>query len=361
MFEVYVLLFIGAALALTGWWILRKSVPTRQSAGGTERSASRNIIDLCAVLLIIVGGLVAAFMASARFPTIFLLLVGSAFVRIGWWIYRTFIPSRWFGNMGRPISRRIASIFATTMIFAGVFAVIFATAIRFLAISHVIVPSVLASCAVTWILLPRRATAVSVLPEESTFIPQVVGLFLLGLVCTALLAGGALLWVVTGFDRPNDRWLERRFNDQRADYERLASMMAEDHNMALVASGRTARTDADDHPHLPGTISALGISEARWNDYRTLLKRTGVNAVLRRDSGNIVLDAWSNVFIHGTHLGYMHCGSRESLQGRATLIWPCVEAKEIGAGQDSSFQNGFVYTYRYKKIAQDWYILQVSY
>lgn len=56
MFEVYVLLFIGAALALTGWWILRKSVPTRQSAGGTERSASRNIIDLCAVLLIIVGG-----------------------------------------------------------------------------------------------------------------------------------------------------------------------------------------------------------------------------------------------------------------------------------------------------------------
>jgi hypothetical protein len=357
MFEVYVVLFISAALALTGWWILRKSVPTRQSAGGTERSASRNIIGLCAVLLIIVGGLVAAFITSARFPTIFLLLGGSAFVRMGWWIYRTFIPSKWFGDMGRPISRRIASIFATTMIFAGVFAVIFAAAIRFLAISHVIVPSVIASCAVTWILRPRGATAVSVLPEESTFIPQVVGLFLLGLVCTALLAGGTLLWVITGFDRPNDRWLARRFNDQRADYERLASMMAEDHNMAIVASELTPRNDADS----PGAITALGISVARWNDYRALLKRTGVNAVLRRDSGNIALDVWSNVFIHGTHLSYMHCGSRDTSKGRATLIWPCVETKDIGNGEDSSFRNGFVYTYRYKKIAQDWYILQVSY
>lgn len=360
MFEVYVVLFVGAALALTGWWILRKSIPTGQS-GSTEQPVSRSVIDLCAVLLIIVGGFVVAFVTSARFPTIFLFLLGAAYVRGGWWINRDFIPSRWFGSMGRPISRRIAGIYAMTMIFAGVFAVILAAAIRFLAVSHVIVPSALASCAAAWILRPRRATAVTAPPDESSFIPQVAALFFLGLVCTALLAGGTLLWVMTGFDQPNDRWLKRRFNDQRADFERLASMMAEDHNMALVASGRTARTDADDHPHLPGTISALGISEARWNDYRTLLKRTGVDAVLRRDSGNIVLDAWSNVFIHGTHLGYMHCGSRESLQGRATLIWPCVEAKENGAGQDSSFQNGFVYTYRYKKIAQDWYILKVSY
>jgi len=248
-----------------------------------------------------------------------------------------------------------------TMIFAGVFAVIFAAAIRFLAVSHVIVPSVLASCAAAWILRPRRATAVNVLPEESSFMPQVVVLFFLGLACTALLAGGTLLWVTTGFDQPNDRWLERRFNDQRADFERLASMMAEDHNIDLVDSGRTARTDADDNLHLPATISALGISEARWNDYRTLLKRTGVNAVRRRDSGSIVLDAWSNVFIHGTHLAYMHCGSRDPSQGRATLIWPCVERKDIGNGEDSSSQNGFAYTYHYKKIARDWYILQVSY
>src|SRR6266850_951473 len=219
------------------------------------------------------------------FEVYVVLFIGAAFVWIGWWIYRSFIPSRWFGNMGRPISRRVASIFAMTMIFAGVFAVIFAAAIRFLAVSHVIVPSVLASCAAAWILRPRRATAVNVLPEESSFMPQVVGLFFLGLACTALLAGGTLLWVTTGFDQPNDRWLERRFNDQRADFERLASMMAEDHNIDLVDYGRTARTDADDNLHLPATISALGISEARWNDYRTLLKRTGVNAVRRRDSG----------------------------------------------------------------------------
>lgn len=74
--------------------------------------------------------------------------------------------------MGRPISPRIASILAMTMIFAGVFAVIFAAAIRLLAVSHVIVPSVLASCAATWILRPRRTTAGSVLPEESSFMPQ---------------------------------------------------------------------------------------------------------------------------------------------------------------------------------------------
>jgi len=346
MVDIYFLLFGAVAFVLMGWWIYRKPLAKGRSE---TRPFSRNAIQLCAVLLIVLGGFVVAFVTSARFPLVFLFLLGATFVRVGWWIHRTFIPSTWFGNMRRPIFRRIANIYATAMIFAGVFAIILAVVVRFLAISHVVVSSVLASCVATRLLRPRGATLVNAPPAESSVMPQVVGLFCVGLACSALLGAGTLFWVMAGFDQPNDRQLQRRFKDQRTDFERLANMMTEDHNMALVSSGRIEPTDTD------------GISEARWNDYRTLLKRIGVDAVLRRDSGDIALDVWSNVFIHGTHLDYIHCGSRDPSKGRATLIWPCVEARETGNGQDSSSQNGFVYTYRYKKIAQEWYILEVSY
>jgi hypothetical protein len=61
--------------------------------------------------------------------------------------------------------------------------------------------------------------------------------------------------------------------------------------------------------------------------YASLLKRAGVKSVMRRGCSGTAIDVWNNVFIHGTHLGYIHCGVRETVQDDALLRWPCVEAK----------------------------------
>jgi hypothetical protein len=244
------------------------------------------------------------------------------------------------------------------VIFAGVFAVLLAATVRYFALSYGATLSALASCGATWMFYPRVRTVREQLTTRSFLsdLSQIGLVFGIGLLCLAMLAAGTVFWIVTGFDLPNEGYLERRFHRQQAEFKRIVEMMDRDRSMAIITPERLARGNAYDELHWPRSKSEWGISEERWNEYRVLFKSIGVDAVLRREPDNsITLNVWDNVFINGTHVSYIYCGSHDFAKSSAVLRWPCVEQKESGSGQDRE------YAYRYKKIAPDWYILQVSY
>ena len=157
-----------------------------------------------------------------------------------------------------------------------------------------------------------------------------------------------------GFDRPSERSLERNFIRHRAEIDRLVQMKTEDKAVPAVYAYAESNTD------FPGD-GIPRMSEKRFNEYVPLLKSTGFETVMSRGPDDVYLDAWANSFIHGTHVGYLHCGPNGDGSLNTFATWPCVEKKEFGSGEDDSVHNGFYYVYRYKRIARDWYVLQVSY
>jgi hypothetical protein len=181
--------------------------------------------------------------------------------------------------------------------------------------------------------------------------PRAFGRFRAGIICALVVAIGALLWA--GFHQPSERLLERRFNEQRAAFDRLSEMKLEDDTIGTVY----ARAESNSGSSADG----VGLPQARLNEYEPLFLTTGVKRAISRGSGDIYLDAWANVFVHGTHLGYVHCGPSGLTRAHPIGRWPCIEQKESGSGEDDSEKNGFYYAYQYKRIAPDWYILKASY
>ncbi len=180
--------------------------------------------------------------------------------------------------------------------------------------------------------------------------PKALGLFRVGIITALVLAMGTLLWA---FHKPSEKLLERRFNERRAAFDQLSEMKLEDDVIGTVYARveSNSRSSADE----------ASLSEARLNEYGALFLTTEVKSAMSLGSGDIYLDVWSRVFVHGTHLGYIHCGPSGLTRTHTIARWPCTELKESGSGQDDSEHNGFDYAYQYKRIAPDWYILKASY
>jgi len=176
---------------------------------------------------------------------------------------------------------------------------------------------------------------------------------IVGIACALVLAMGSLLWVNSRFHQPSEKSLERRFSERRAAFDLLSELKLEDNATDVVY----ARAESNSGSSADGR----GVSQARLNEYGAVFITTGVKYAMSRSSGDIYLDVWSSVFVHGTHLGYIHCGPAEPTRAEAIGRWPCVEGKESGSGQDNSEDNGFEYSYQYKRIAPNWYILKAGY
>jgi hypothetical protein len=172
---------------------------------------------------------------------------------------------------------------------------------------------------------------------------------IVGIVCFGILVGISLVW--WGCGQPSDASLERRFNKERPEFERLVGMMDEDRNMSRIAPDFTWRQDTLAWPR---PESEWGISKQRWNDYRNLFSKTGLSdGVTRPDkSSDTLLDVWSwGLAIGGTSVSYLHCGPpRNSYTHTAP---PCLQTKDSGRVEYDKWEG-----YRYKKIAQDWYIYE---
>jgi hypothetical protein len=277
---------------------------------------------------------------------------------------------RGFSGGGRPRSkgvqlkkdesllfRRVLRIYGFILIFAGVFAVVDAEAMRFLAMEHIGAISLLPSAALAWLLWPNAACQSGEVSHKSPVLGEVLILLCPAVFCLGVLVVGAGSWFIVGFDEPNDKLLEQRFNNHRADFERLITMLDQDRQMAMITP-RRLEPDGPANPPLAGVGG--GISDARWNDYKTLLHKTRLQSIPRRKSGDIELSAWSNGFAGtGTYLVYIHCSQSALAQSDSTWIWPCVESKSSGRGRDDTRHDGFIDVYHYYRIASNWYIMEV--
>jgi hypothetical protein len=184
----------------------------------------------------------------------------------------------------------------------------------------------------------------------------------IGIVYMGVFAVISLLWWGCG-PPPSDASLKRHFNNKRPELERLVTMMDEDWNMCRIASDFTASQDHAGAPcrmaseftssGAPWPESEWGISKQRWNEYRKMFGKTGLSEGMTRpfSSSDVVLIVWSaGIAIAGTSVGYVHCGRPQNGYGHTQP--PCLENND--SGYDSTG------AYRYKKVAQDWYIYEES-
>jgi len=160
------------------------------------------------------------------------------------------------------------------------------------------------------------------------------------------------LWSGCGPHRPSDESLEKQFNKQRPNFERLVRMMDEDWQTSRIAPAFTWRQD---NVSWPRPESEWGISKQRWNDYRTMFVETGLRdgTTRRENSSDVLLDVWSGGIVpSGVSISFLHCEPPRN--GYTHTEPPCNEKKDSGRA------DGNGNAYRYKKIAQDWYIIEES-
>jgi len=132
-------------------------------------------------------------------------------------------------------------------------------------------------------------------------------------------------------------------------------MMDEDWHMSRIAPDFTWRQDSLAWPR---PESEWGISKERWDHYRRLFLQAGIRegTTRREGSSDILLDVWSwGIVPAGVSVSYLYCGPPQ--RGYVHTEPPCIEKKDSGAGMHGDSSS---YRYRYKKIADHWYIYEES-
>jgi hypothetical protein len=174
-----------------------------------------------------------------------------------------------------------------------------------------------------------------------------------------LCAGGLVLIVVllwsSGPNQPSDAELEKQFKTHRHELDRLVQMMNEDWQMCRIAPDFTWRQD---NIAWPRPESEWGISKQRWDEYRNIFIQAGFKGGLtrREKSSDIIVDVWSwGIVPSGVGVGYLHCG--EPQRGYVHTEEPCMQNRESGSGMHGQSTS---YGYRYRQIAQGWYIYEES-
>lgn len=99
---------------------------------------------------------------------------------------------------------------------------------------------------------------------------------ILGLVLLIIVGAVSLLawWVAPHV--PSDQKLVKEFYKKRPDLERLVSMLADDSRMTRIAPDFLW---TEDSVAWPRPESQWGISQVRWDEYKSLFRRAGVKGV----------------------------------------------------------------------------------
>jgi hypothetical protein len=99
----------------------------------------------------------------------------------------------------------------------------------------------------------------------------------------------------------------------------------------------------------PRPQSKWGLTQQRWDEYRRLFKTTGLSGGLARSQYGkqvfFIAFSWG-MMERGASLGYAYCG--ESIGSIPEALPPCEDHKDSLEGN----------TYRYEKIAANWYIFE---
>jgi hypothetical protein len=163
-----------------------------------------------------------------------------------------------------------------------------------------------------------------------------------------------LLWWVAPHV-PSDQALEKQFYRQRPSLERLTAMLAEDSRMTRIAPDFLWTQDTAAWPR---PESNWGISRFRWDEYKSLFNQAGI-AMGVENRGNskeaiLIVYTWG-IVPSGVSVGYLHCGRPD--YGYLATEPACVEQKDSGSGM---YTPSTSFGYRYKKITEDWFILEQS-
>ncbi len=134
---------------------------------------------------------------------------------------------------------------------------------------------------------------------------------------------------------PSDKSMEEKFRTHEAGFKKLASMFKEDANLDSV--DETAAYLPGDGP---GNRPKAELSTQRLDEYRRLLKQTGVKNIFRNKDGSVHFGAWSGWYgidpTSSQGKDYMYAEKPPSL-----LVDSLDQTDKLG----------------YKKIADNWYLV----
>jgi hypothetical protein len=154
---------------------------------------------------------------------------------------------------------------------------------------------------------------------------------------------GAAVRVTARF--PSDAALRARFDAHRIDFERLVAMASEDKHLTRIAPDFTWLDDDVSWPR-----KDVGISEARWNEYRQLFQRVGAKVGISRSEDSPA------IFISIFTQGIVPSGSEKGLVYSRTPLTPVLKSlderipDELRDGPDRS------HVLVYRPIEDHWYI-----
>lgn len=89
---------------------------------------------------------------------------------------------------------------------------------------------------------------------------------------------------------PSDASVRQRFEAHAADYERLVAMLEADKQVETLGTGFEF---AVGKRYLRATLDDLGITQARLDEYRSVMKRAEVGRVDRFEDGSIYFMVWA--------------------------------------------------------------------
>jgi len=110
-----------------------------------------------------------------------------------------------------------------------------------------------------------------------------------------------LLFFITGCDspHPSDDALRRNFEKHEAEFDRLVQMCQEDSEMVRIADNFTWTKQSAAWPR---PESDLGFSRDRWDEYRTLFRKVGLDNGLVSNQPDLVV-------LFASHRGIVPAGS----------------------------------------------------
>ena len=150
-----------------------------------------------------------------------------------------------------------------------------------------------------------------------------------------LLPFGPYEGVVRLPSRHSDAVMEANFWQHREQFEQLVRMSHEDTMMISISNSFT----------YPKEATALGFTEVRWNQYRSLFRQAGVSDLVRRDDGRIIFGYWAwGLSIGGEYRYYVY--STKPLQ-------PVVDSLDDLPIPEENLKP------TYKQITENWYISRV--
>lgn len=171
---------------------------------------------------------------------------------------------------------------------------------------------------------------------------------------------GLLLGILTAFfweaEPPSLVELQYKFPQRRSNLERLVQMSTEDEMIPRIAPDwLDRRTSTPSHIGMynKGEPNS-GLSDARWNLYRTIFDRNGIKLGLQRDEvGDVFIMADSIGLLNRGHItGYLYCAPSDS--NNPNRHQPCILHQEKGSHQYDPDHSSEAYSF--EKVAEHWYV-----